>query len=221
MRRTSLLWVFFARALGVVCLIGLVVTPNALAGPNDDTDAVLARLAAQAQKVQTIQSPFVQRKRLAAFNAVLVTKGRFAFRRPGDLLWEYLEPSRSGFVLRGEQGWQWDASTGQHKSFTVASSPEMEAVAGQIVAWATFDLKWLRSRYQITLVSSVPLVLKLVPTGQGIRKFLDYLLVQFQPSGDAVRTIELREIDGDWTRISFTAPRLNDPLDESIFVAPK
>jgi len=198
----------------------LLPAQAAIASQSADTESLLARLSMQAQDIQTIQSDFVQKKRLAIFNEVLVSKGRFAFQRPGNLLWEYLEPSRSGFILRGKQGWQWDAATGRTKAFSTASSPEMEAVTGQIVAWTTFDLKWLRSRYNIEVASANPLVLRLSPTGQGVKKFLDHMLVQFKSDTRAIHSIELYEADGDWTRITFTAPRLNETLEDKRFEAP-
>jgi outer membrane lipoprotein-sorting protein len=211
-----------AKLFGVFLALCLVLSAKAAgAQPSTDMDALLAGLAAQAQDIKTIQSPFVQRKRLAAFNTVLVTKGRFAFQRPGDLRWEYLEPARSGFVMSGGQGWQWDAQTGQRRAFTLASSPEMEAVASQVVAWTVFDLHWLRSRYAIAVAQAEPLTLRLTPTGQGIRRFLDHMLVQFQPRGRAIQSIELHELDGDWTRITFTDPRINGPLPPDTFAAPK
>lgn len=208
----------------VLLVLALCILPfseASAAQPQPELDALLARLASQAQDVQTIQSPFVQRKRLAAFNTILVSKGRFAFHRPGNLRWEYMEPSRSGFVLQGGQGWQWDAQTGQRRAFTLSSSPDMEAVASQVVAWTVFDLKWLRSRYAIAVAQAEPLTLKLTPTGQGIRRFLDHMLVQFQPGGRAIQSIELRETDGDWTRILFTEPRINGPLPPDTFTAPQ
>lgn len=211
-----------AMLFGVLMALCLVSPALAAGGQQSaEVDALLARLTAQAQDIKTIQSPFIQRKRLAAFNTVLVSKGRFAFQRPGDLRWEYLEPAQSGFVMSGGQGWQWDVQTGQRRAFTMAGSPEMEAVASQVVAWTVFDLKWLHSRYSIAVAQAEPLTLRLTPTGQGIRRFLDHMLVQFQLGGRAIQSIELYEIDGDWTRITFTNPRINSPLAPDAFAAPK
>jgi len=66
-----------------------------------------------------------------------------------------------------------------------------------------------------------PLTLKLTPIGQGVKRFLDHMLVQFQPGGKTIRSIELREADGDWTRITFTEPRLNETLAPDAFTAPQ
>lgn len=186
-----------------------------------DVDVILAHLAKRAQQTYTIQSDFVQEKHLAAFNETLASQGYFVFQRPDSLRWEYRKPSRSGFIVRGKKGWRWDTSVGFRQTFDITTTPEMEAVAGQIIAWTTFDLDWLRSRYSIEVMETEPLALRLLPTGKAIKEFLKYMLVRFATGGNTVEVIELHETDGDWTRITFISPRLNEILAAPLFEAPQ
>ena len=56
-----------------------------------------------ARKITTIQAEFEQTKDLKLLSRPLVAKGRFYFRRSGDLRWEYVSPIRS-VLINGKQG---------------------------------------------------------------------------------------------------------------------
>lgn len=179
-------------------------------------DSILTGLHAMAEKTHSISSSFTQEKHLAMFNEQLVSKGYFAFSRPSSLRWEYNQPFHSGFVIRDNEGMEWDEASGV-RSFTLDSSPAMAMIARQIMAWTTFDIDWLNSRYDISLISASPLTIQLRPKSDVTREFLEHLTVSFSPDSATISSLELHETDGDFTRISFTGQRLNLTLPEDTF----
>ncbi|MBI9080490.1 MAG: outer membrane lipoprotein carrier protein LolA [Pseudodesulfovibrio sp.] len=180
---------------------------------------LLVELQLKAKQIQSISSHFSQEKHLEMFDEVLVSKGRFAFQKPASLRWEYLEPFRAGFLLNDGTGKEWDEASDNERNFTLESSPAMSMVASQIMAWTTFDIEWLESRYTIQLTDTTPVTLELCPRGDAAKEFLKYLTVTFSADNRTISLLELHETDGDFTRISFDNPRINDILAEKTFTA--
>lgn len=178
---------------------------------------LLVELKSKAEGIQSVASDFTQEKHLAMFDEVLVSEGRFAFEKPGSLRWEYTTPFRAGFLLKDGKGKEWDEATKTERDFTLNSSPAMSMVAKQIMAWTTFDIDWLNSRYEIRQITTSPVALELKPRSEMAKDFLTHLVVSFTPDNRAIRSLELHETDGDFTRISFTTPSLNSDLAHGTF----
>jgi outer membrane lipoprotein-sorting protein len=202
------------RTVRLVCLLCLLLPVHARADAS-----VLDDLQCLAGAIRTISSSFTQEKHLALFDEVMVSKGDFAFQRPSSLRWEYTEPFRSGFLLKDGAGKEWDEASGTVRPFTVASSPTMSMVAEQIMAWTTFDIPWLQSRYEITQCGAAPVVLELRPKSETAREFLERIVVTFSADRTTVSELELHETDGDYTVIRFTGVRINAALPQTIFTS--
>ena len=63
----------------IVCLVLAATAPLQAAGPQEE---VLARLARNAAGIETVQGRVLQEKRLEMFKDTVVSRGRFAYRRP-------------------------------------------------------------------------------------------------------------------------------------------
>lgn len=199
----------------LLSLLCLLIPFSALASQTEDE--LLLKLKDEAQKIQSVASNFTQEKHLAMFDEVLISEGRFAFKKPGSLRWEYTAPFRSGFLLQDGKGKEWDDATETTRNFTLDASPAMSMVASQIMAWTTFDIDWLKSRYKIKQLTTSPIALELKPRSEIAKEFLAHLVVSFTPDNSAINSLELHETDGDFTKISFTAPQLNSDLQQGIF----
>ncbi|MBE1426607.1 outer membrane lipoprotein-sorting protein [Desulfomicrobium macestii] len=194
--------------------LGIIFSAHALAEIRD-IDAVLQKLRTQATAVESISSEFSQENRLSVFEETIVSSGRFLFRKPDSLRWEYLSPITEGFALQGNQGVRWTETT--RTSFSLRNDPLMNVVARQLLAWATFDLAWLSAEYDITLEADSPVLLKLVPKSSDTAQVLKHLLIEFSLSSNTVQRVELHDQSGDLTRILFKNPQVNTPLDDGMF----
>lgn len=196
----------------LLCILFLLLPQLALAN-----DVTLQELQSRAGEIQSISSRFIQEKHLSMFDETLVSEGKFAFQRPGRLRWEYTAPFRAGFLLSEGTGTEWDEASGTERPFTLESSPAMSMVASQIMAWTTFDISWLQSRYEIKQIDSAPVVLELRPRSEIAKEFLAHLVVSFASDNNTVSSLELHETDGDFTRIRFNNAQINTPIPSKTF----
>lgn len=198
----------------LVCLLCFLLPQLAWAN-----DAILSELQARAGTIQSISSSFTQEKHLSMFDEVMLSHGTFAFQRPSSLRWEYTSPFKTGFLLKEGAGTEWDEASGTERPFTTKSSPAMSMVASQIMAWTTFDIPWLRTRYDIKQLQADPTVLELYPKSAVAKEFLTHLVVTFSEDQSTVSVLELHETDGDFTRIRFTDTSINTPLPDTTFTS--
>ncbi len=194
--------------------LGIIFSGHASAAPRD-IDAVLQKLRAQATAIESISSEFSQENRLSVFEETIVSSGRFLFRKPDKLRWEYLSPITEGFALEGDRGVRWTETT--RTAFSLRNDPLMNVVARQLLAWATFDLAWLSAEFDITLETVSPVILKLIPKRPDTALVLKHLFIEFSISTDTVQRVELHEQGGDLTRFLFKNAQVNTPLDDGLF----
>lgn len=203
----------------VICLL-LAAGPGAArcatAAPGDPA-ALFGSLERTAGGVSTLASDFVQEKHLGMFKTVLNSKGRFYFGKPDRLRWELTSPVASGFVLTGEKGRRWHERSGRTESFQISQEPVMKLVSDQLFAWARADFGWLKREYKISVLSESPAALRLEPRSAATAGFLSHLLISFSADGRYVKTVEVHEKDGDFTRIKFLNTAVNKPLKADLF----
>ena len=183
----------------------------------DRSAALFSSLERTAGAVRTLSSDFVQEKHLRMFKTVMTSKGRFYFSKPDLLRWELTAPVASGFVLKGEKGRRWHERTGRSENFQINQEPVMKLVSDQIFAWARADFQWLKKEYRISVLGESPVALRLEPRSEATAGFLHHLLINFSADGRYVRSVELHEKDGDFTRIRFVNAAVNKPLPADLF----
>ena len=93
----------------------------------------------------------------------------------------------------------------------------MKLVSEQLFAWARADFQWLQKEYRISVIDDSPVALRLEPRSAATAGFLHHLLINFSADGRYVRSVELHEKDGDFTRIRFVNPAVNKQLQADLF----
>ncbi len=201
--------------LAIILLATGTVTGEALTV--EGSAEIFNSLERTAGSVKTLSSDFVQDKHLSMFKTVLTSKGRFYFSKPDMLRWELTAPVASGFVLKGDKGRRWHERTGRMENFQISQDPVMKLVSEQLFAWAKADFQLLKKEYRISVLSESPVALRLEPRSAATAEFLHHLLINFSADGRYVRSVELHEKDGDYTRIKFVNTSVNKTLQADLF----
>lgn len=199
----------------MLCAAGSAVAGEAPAPAGNE--ALFSSLEKTAGSVKTLSSDFIQEKHLEMFKTVVNSKGHFYFSKPDLLRWELTAPVASGFVLKGEKGRRWHERTGRKENFLISQEPVMKLVSDQLFAWARADFPWLKKEYRIAVLNEAPVTLRLEPRSAATAGFLHHLLINFSADGRYVRSVELHEKDGDFTRIRFQNTAVNRTLPADLF----
>jgi outer membrane lipoprotein-sorting protein len=184
---------------------------------SDNLNRIFSEIASSASQVETFSCDFLQEKYMSMLDNVLISKGRLYFKRSNRLRWEINHPVTSGFAVNGDQAKRWEGDSGRTQTFKVNQVPFIKVFTEQVFLWARADFKQLKKRYHIQVLSETPIRLMLLPISLQEKKYLANLRISFATDASYVRTVEVHEPDGDFTRIQFLNTVINNPLNDSLF----
>ena len=182
-----------------------------------EKDRIFSVITTAAKKVTTLKSDFVQERHLGMLEDVLISKGRFYYKKQDRLRWELTNPVSSGFAVNGKQAKRWEGKSGRTETFQVYQVPFIKLFTDQVFAWASADFKQLQKKYQIKVLGDAPADLKLVPIRSQEKKYLAHFRLVFSADASHVNAVEVHETGGDFTRIRFFNAIINTPLPDTLF----
>jgi outer membrane lipoprotein carrier protein len=187
---------------------GLFLAINAPAEEN--IYKVLERLEAKTAQVNSMESNFVQTKKLAMFNKPLVLKGKIFLKKPGQFAWHQREPIRYSLVIKNNVVRQWDEETNRVQEISVADNPSFSAALKQMTEWFSGAYTGLLKDYAVTVLKQNPLILKFIPLpGSSSFNLVKKVEVVFQEDERYIQEINIEEKNGDATWLKFTETKLN------------
>lgn len=179
----------------------------------EDIHAVLGRLEAKAVQVNSMESNFVQTKKLAMFDKPLILKGKIFLKKPGQFAWHQIEPIRYSLVIKGNSVRQWDGETGRVQEVSVTDNPSFSVAVKQMTEWFSGTYTGLLKDYTATILKQSPLVLEFVPRqNSATSNLLKKVEVVFREDERYVREIYIEEKNGDTSRLKFTETKLNTDI---------
>jgi len=189
----------------------MLVAPQTISGNDFLTD-----LKQKFTTVTTIRSDFIQETVIPMFAHPMRTNGRFVFKHPDALIWEYVSPLNEGFSLKDGKGYRWENGRENRTFFTVQKDPLAAIIARQLVAWITFDIQNISREYRIERLESEALRLKMTPLREDVRSVIAHITITFNQDGTA-SLVELSEQGGGRTSITFFNTVVNAPVNDEEF----
>jgi outer membrane lipoprotein-sorting protein len=190
-------------------------TEQAPAAPVD-VDQALARLEARMSAVQTLQSGFVQEKRLAILDQPLVLKGTIFMEKPALFAWHVREPVRYSMVVRDEVVRQWDEDTQRVQTISLSKNPAFTMAIRQMRGWFSGAYESMLTEYEVTVLNEDPISLEFIPRQDSFAKAaIESVVVVFESDGRYFREIHIAERGGDSTLLTFVDTLLNAPIEPS------
>ena len=183
-------------------------TTNTMAA--EDIHAVLRGLEAKAVQVNSMESNFVQTKKLAMFDKPLILKGKIFLKKPGQFAWHQREPIRYSLVIKGTSVRQWDEETGQVQEVSITDNPSFSAALKQMTEWFSGSYTGLLKDYAVTVRKQNPLVLEFIPRQNSASfNLVKKVEVVFREDKRYIQEIYIAEKNGDASRLKFTETKLN------------
>ena len=163
----------------------------------------------------TIISDFVQEKKLEVLSEKIITKGKFYFKKPQKLRWEYTEPFdyiiiiNDGKVMIDDEGSKSEFDMENNKLFRQINDLLVNLVRGQI-----FDSDDYQAQF---MQNSDSYKVKLKPVDKKLKEYINKIHIVFNKETLAVQQVKMTEKSGDYTLINFENKRLNGEVPDGLF----
>lgn len=167
-------------------------------------------------KVHSISADFVQKKNLKILARPLVSRGRFYYRTPDELRWEYLSPIKDVLLIHKDKVARY---TWTEKGFTREEGPQIEAthiVMEQISSWLNGNFHDNKA-FIPRLKQGSPAEIELVPANSSLTHFIRRIILTLSGTEGVISSIEILEPQGSSTVIEFSHISLNTAIPDAKF----
>jgi outer membrane lipoprotein carrier protein len=182
-------------------------------------DELTAKLEASSQGVQSLSGEFNQRNKLKLFKQELRSRGRFFFRRPRQIRWEYTDPDPSTLILDGQTATLRTPGAAP-QTFDLAKDATMRTIFDQLLLWlGPGSLKQAAADYDLSVSGSAaePTLVLVPKAGGAIARAFSRIELRIDGKTMLMRSILLTEKNGDEKAITFTRLERNQPLPPDAF----
>jgi len=183
------------------------------AGWADDWQSVTAA----ASGVTSIQADFTQEKRMRILARPLTSRGRFVFEKPGSLRWEYTSPVRSLLLTAEGRTRRFAESEGRLVEAAEAPFEVMPMVMKEITRWLGGRFSE-STDFEATLVPGQKIVL--APRNEALSRWVQRIELAFADTPGVIRTVTIVESPESSTIMTFSEPRINQPVAGRLFREP-
>jgi outer membrane lipoprotein-sorting protein len=168
--------------------------------------------------VNTVQAGFVQHKHLKILSRPLVSEGRFYFRSPDALRWEYLSPVRSVLLLHKGDVKRYIQQNNRLIEDNQSRVQVMKFVLPEIAAWnrGNFDSS---QTFTAALNPGRKSRIILTPKDKGMKAMIQAIEITLSDKPGEIETVRIIESDEAYTVIEFKNVRTNKRLDDILFRA--
>ena len=206
------------KKLKLICLIFLCpfVAAAQTMTPMSDTVAFKNGLEKFSASTQSIQSEFVQEKKLKMLNDKVVSKGLLYFKKENKLRWEYDEPYsyivalNNGKVMLKDEGKVTTFDANANKLFLELNDILITCINGNIFQSKKFSFRFLETEKNN--------VAELTPGSSAMKNFIQKIILYFDKADFTVSKVEMLEPSGNSTVITFKNKKLNLDIPEKNFV---
>ena len=178
------------------------------------TAATLEEIRSAAEKIDTINGDFIQEKQMPILVRPLVARGYFAYKRPASLRWEYRQPLKSVLLLHNGEVHRFIQNKEHWVEERATHLQSMDFILQEIA-------KWLNGRFEdnpmfhVTLEAAGKIVM--TPKDKGMDQFIERIELIMADQPGVMKEVVIFESADSFTRFTFIAPKINEPLAPAVF----
>ena len=183
---------------------------------------LLKRIEQAHKEHKDFKGGFEQTKYLPEFDDKIESSGKFVFKKPDHVRWEYEKPHKSILVVTGDTGKKWSESTGRTENFKLGDDRGLDAVVKQLFTWFKGEFTKLKDDYDVEIASRKPVTLKMTPKNKTVKQFIAAIEVKFTEGEDQIDSVKIIEpaAEGDdpaYTLYKFKDTKLDSDVKDSEF----
>jgi outer membrane lipoprotein carrier protein len=180
--------------------------------PTPEVRAVVERMQAFYERTQDFTANFHQDYAYKTFGRTATSTGTVAFKKPAQMRWDYLTPSKRSFVLSGERVYAWDP---EGQTLTRAALPTSELSSSVTFLWGKGHLLDEFNIVRRPCEACQGALLVLTPK-KAESRFRE-LRLELDPKTAQVRRSVVVDPDGSENAIVFTELKTNTGLGKERF----
>ena len=187
--------------------------------PVKDDASVRKKFTEISKATTSIKSDFVQEKNLSMLAEKVTSKGVFYFKQNNMVRLEYTQPFKYLLVMNnGKAMIKDEAKTTQmdmHKTkiFQQVNNIIVDCVHGSALSNPNFQVKIYESKTQLRL--------DMKPIAKGMKEFFDNIVIFIDKTDYSVLKMQMNELSGDNTIITFTNKEINGKIADNLFALVK
>jgi outer membrane lipoprotein-sorting protein len=187
--------------------------------PVKDDAAIRKKFTEVSQATTSIKSDFVQEKNLSMLAEKVVSKGVFYFKQKNMVRLEYTQPFKYLLIMNnGKATIKDEAKTTQMdmhrtKIFQDVNNIIIDCVQGKALSNPNFQVKVYENKNQLKL--------DMKPTAKGMKEFFDNIVIFIDKSDYSVLKMQMNELSGDNTIITFLNKEINGNIADNLFALVK
>ncbi len=171
-----------------------------------------------ADNIKTIKADFVQEKHLEVLDVVVESKGKFMFKSPQKLRWEYTTPfhylvlMNNGKlkIVQDENVQEFDVNS--NKTFQNINELIMNSITGNLLDNKQFTIKAKENKSAYKLL--------LTPKDKNVGQVLKEIEILISKTDKTVEQLTMYESKSDFTKIKFSNKKLNENISDNNFIQP-
>jgi len=180
------------------------------------SDAALVRLKQVANNLASVEADFVQEKKLKMFTSAMVITGKVYLEKPDRFAWHTFSPVRYSLVMNKSTARQWDEDSRQVQTMPLKNNPAFVAAIAQMRKWFEGDYRSLALDYDLAVLQDNPLAVRFsAKQGFAGAQFIKEINLFFRPDLRYIARIEVIEVSGDTTVITFSNTKINEPINNA------
>ncbi len=199
----------------IVGFSSIVLAQNSEIKPVADIDNLKSKLETHSNNTNTIESDFIQKKHLWMLNEVLISKGKFLFKKENNVKWKYTSPIEYTIIIHG--GIFTIINNHKINEFHIDSNPLFQEINNMIVTAIRGDFIDNSDFNAEFFEDQVNYLAKLSPTNANVNSILENIEIYFDKKNMQVVKVVFYEPGDDFTSIAFLNKKLNSELLDDRF----
>jgi len=181
-----------------------------------DIDALKSKFITHAASTNSIESNFVQEKHLWMLNEVLVSEGKFLFKKENSVKWQYITPIEYTIIIHN--GIFTIINNEKVNEFSIDSNPLFREINSMIVTAIRGDFIDNPDFNAEFFESDVNYMASLSPNNENVSSMLEKIEIYFDKKNMQVIKVIFREPGDDFTLITFNNKKINSELLDDRFL---
>lgn len=179
-----------------------------------EAKAFVTKLSSDTKNIKTLQSDFVQTKKMDFLDKNIVTQGRMSLQTPSALSWKYTKPYQYSILFKNNKIYIND----QGKKSTVDAKSKTFEKINQLIVGSSNGKMFNDPEFKVSYFKNSNYnVARFVPNTSQLTKYIKQIELYFPKNQSTASQVNMMEASGDTTQIVFKNTKTNATIPASEF----